>query len=48
MTAYKPVPHDAAFRDELLAKPGIKKAFESLEEEYTALQPGWMPGGLLA
>lgn len=36
-TAYKPVPHDAAFRDELLAKPGVKKAFEALEDEYTAL-----------
>ena len=36
-TAYKPVPHDAAYRDELLAKPGVKKAFEALEEEYTAL-----------
>ncbi|WP_029525354.1 helix-turn-helix domain-containing protein [Polaromonas glacialis] len=36
-TAYKPVPHDTAFREELLAKPGVKKAFEALEEEYTAL-----------
>jgi len=36
-TAYKPVPHDAAFRKALLAKPGVKKAFDALEEEYTAL-----------
>lgn len=37
-TGYKPVPHDAAFRKALLAKPGVKKAFNALEEEYTALQ----------
>ena len=36
-TGYKPVPHDAAFRKALLAKPGVKKAFDALEEEYTAL-----------
>lgn len=34
---YKPVPHDAAFRKALLAKPGVKKAYDALEEEYTAL-----------
>ena len=34
---FKPVPHDAAFRDALLAKPGVKQAFDALEEEYTAL-----------
>jgi predicted XRE-type DNA-binding protein len=36
-TGYKPAPHDAAFRKTLLAKAGVKKAFEALEEEYTAL-----------
>ena len=36
-TDYQPVPHDAGFRKALLAKPGVKKAFEALEEEYTAL-----------
>ena len=34
---YKPVLHDAAFRKTLLAKPGVRKAFDALEEEYTAL-----------
>jgi ribosome-binding protein aMBF1 (putative translation factor) len=36
-STYKPVSHDAAFRKSLLAKPGVKKAFDALEEEYTAL-----------
>jgi hypothetical protein len=36
-TGYKPVPHDAAFRKALLSKPGVKQAFDALEEEYTAL-----------
>ena len=36
-TGYKAVPHDAAFRKALLAKPGVQKAFDDLEEEYTAL-----------
>ena len=36
-TDYQPVPHDAAFRDALLAKPGVQKAFDALEEEYTTL-----------
>jgi len=36
-TGFNPVPHDAAFRDTLLAQPGVKKAFDALEEEYTAL-----------
>jgi GrpB-like predicted nucleotidyltransferase (UPF0157 family) len=36
-TGHKPVPHDAAFRKSLLAKPGVKKAYNALEEEYTAL-----------
>jgi GrpB-like predicted nucleotidyltransferase (UPF0157 family) len=36
-TGFNPVPHDAAFRDALLAKPGVQKAFDALEEEYTAL-----------
>ena len=35
--SYKPVPHDGAFRKALLAKPGVKKAYDALEEEYTAL-----------
>jgi DNA-binding XRE family transcriptional regulator len=34
---FKPVPHDAAFRDALLAKPGVRQAFDALDEEYTAL-----------
>lgn len=34
---FNPVPHDAAFRHALLAKPGVQKAFDALEEEYTAL-----------
>ena len=36
-SAYKPVPHDAAFRKALLAKRGVQKAYDALEEEYTAL-----------
>jgi ribosome-binding protein aMBF1 (putative translation factor) len=36
-STYKPVPHDAPFRKALLAKPGVKKAFDALEEEYKAL-----------
>ncbi len=36
-TGYKPVPHDAAFRETLLRKPGVQKAYDALEEEYTAL-----------
>lgn len=36
-TGYQPVPHDAGFRDALLAKPGVQKAFDALDEEYTAL-----------
>lgn len=36
-TGYKPVPHSAAFRKSLLAKQGVKPAFDALEEEYTAL-----------
>jgi ribosome-binding protein aMBF1 (putative translation factor) len=34
---YKPVAHDAAFKKKILAKPGVKKAYEALEEEYAAL-----------
>jgi ribosome-binding protein aMBF1 (putative translation factor) len=34
---YKPVAHDAAFKKKILAKPGVKKAYEALEEEYEAL-----------
>jgi ribosome-binding protein aMBF1 (putative translation factor) len=36
-TEYKPVAHDAAFKKKILAKPGVKKAYEALEEEYAAL-----------
>jgi DNA-binding XRE family transcriptional regulator len=34
---YNPVPHDKAFRDRLVAKTGVKAAYEALEEEFTAL-----------
>ena len=34
---YKPVAHDAAFKKKILAKPGVKKAYAALEEEYAAL-----------
>jgi ribosome-binding protein aMBF1 (putative translation factor) len=37
-TGYKPVSHNEAFRKSLLAKPGVKQAFDALEEEYTALR----------
>jgi ribosome-binding protein aMBF1 (putative translation factor) len=36
-TGYKPVPHDAAFKKALLAKPDVKKAHDALEEEYSTL-----------
>ncbi len=36
-SGYKPVPHDAAFKKELLAKPGVQKAYNALEEEYSTL-----------
>jgi ribosome-binding protein aMBF1 (putative translation factor) len=36
-TSYKPVAHNAAFKKKILAKPGVKKAYEALEEEYAAL-----------
>ncbi len=34
---YNPVPHDQALHDKLLAKPGVKAAYDALEEEYAAL-----------
>jgi ribosome-binding protein aMBF1 (putative translation factor) len=34
---YKLVPHDAAFKKALLAKPGVKEAYDALEEEYSTL-----------
>jgi 4a-hydroxytetrahydrobiopterin dehydratase len=34
---YKPVPHDAAFKQKMLSKPAVKKAYDALEDEYTAL-----------
>jgi ribosome-binding protein aMBF1 (putative translation factor) len=36
-TGYKPVPHDAVFKKALLAKPGVQKAYDALEEEYSTL-----------
>ena len=36
-TEYKPVAHDATFKKKILAKPGVKKAYAALEEEYVAL-----------
>ena len=36
-TEYKPIAHDAALKKKILAKPGVKKAYEALEEEYAAL-----------
>jgi DNA-binding XRE family transcriptional regulator len=36
-TGYQPMPHNAAFREALLAKPGVKQAFDALQGEYTAL-----------
>jgi ribosome-binding protein aMBF1 (putative translation factor) len=36
-TGYKPVPHDAAFKKALLTKPGVQKAYDALEEEYSTL-----------
>ena len=34
---YKPIAHDAAFKKKILAKHGVKRAYEALEEEYAAL-----------
>ena len=34
---YKPVAHSVAFRKKLLAKPGVKTAYDALEEEYATL-----------
>ena len=34
---YKPVAHDATFKKKILAKPGVKKAYAALEEEYATL-----------
>lgn len=34
---YKPIPHDAAFKQKALSKPSVKKAYDALEDEYTAL-----------
>ncbi len=34
---YKPVPHDAALKQKMLSKPAVKKAYDALEDEYTAL-----------
>ena len=34
---FKPVAHDATFTRKMLAKPGVKKAYDALQEEYTAL-----------
>lgn len=40
-TGYQSVPHDAAFRDALLATPGVQEAFDALGEEYTTLDALW-------
>ncbi|WP_194945375.1 hypothetical protein [Limnohabitans sp. DM1] len=37
-TAYQPVAHDTAFRQALLEKPGVKQAYDALQDEYTSLQ----------
>ncbi len=34
---YQPVPHDAAFHSTMLEQPGVRAAYETLEEDYTAL-----------
>jgi DNA-binding XRE family transcriptional regulator len=34
---YKPVPHDEAFVETLLAKPEVKAAYDALAEEFSAL-----------
>ena len=34
---YKPVPHDAAFKQKMLSKRAVKKAYDTLEDEYIAL-----------
>lgn len=34
---YKPVPHDSAFRRKVLAKPGVKAAYDALDDEFTTL-----------
>ena len=34
---FKPVLHDAAFKQKLLSKPIVKNAYDLLEEEYAAL-----------
>jgi DNA-binding XRE family transcriptional regulator len=34
---YKPVPHSLAFRRKALAKPGVKAAYDALEEEFATL-----------
>jgi ribosome-binding protein aMBF1 (putative translation factor) len=34
---YKAVAHDATFKRKILAKPGVKKAYVALEEEYATL-----------
>lgn len=34
---FKPVAHDATFKRRMLAKPGVQKAYDALQEEYTAL-----------
>lgn len=39
---YQPVPHNAAFHNAVLQKPGVQASYDALEEDYTALR------GLLA
>jgi hypothetical protein len=40
---FKPVPHDAAFHKALLAKPGVQKAFDALQQT-TYLIAANLPG----
>lgn len=35
--SYNPVPHDAAFREQLLSDPVVKSAFENSAAKYTLL-----------
>jgi hypothetical protein len=34
---YDPVPHDRAFRDRIMKRPGAKAAYDALAEQYAAL-----------
>ena len=34
---YQSIAHSAAFKQKMLSKPSVKKAYDALEDEYTAL-----------